>query len=296
MATRKGRLIHDLAMDKNNYGNLSEKKYAELLNEIEDSDDDLQEEQAKAEEQIATNEEQENDALEAKYGDKLAWIGSGPNNCRGVRLFGPPGWQRACEASIESRRRKSQKLREDRMQIQREALRQNVIPLGEAIGNDRLKLLIAILTKEHTRMIDKYADFINRRLTALLTPLIPNRLRLCRTLFPDSVVRSPGFLYRTAEESGSGLVFWATPDVPYYFAQGTEQEVLMEHKAPSLTKVDQAVRLYHDHLAARTEKEIKYASLIYQKGVATYFDLLKVNPFWFDVLYKELTKNEKRSE
>lgn len=38
----------------------------------------------------------------------------------------------------------------------------------------------------------------------------------------------------------------------------------------------------------RADKELKYASLIYQKGVYSYFDLLRLNPFWYEVLYNDL--------
>lgn len=282
--------------DIKQYGDLTEKELFEFLDEIKSDDEDIQEAQSEAIEKITleeehvelSEEEQENREIEARYGDKMPWTGLGPNNCNGVKLFGPEGQRRAAMASIEAKRKKSQRLKEDRIRIQREAFRQEYIRLSDPIGNERIKLLVSSLVKEHTKMVDKYSTYINKRLTTLLSPFIPRRLRICKSLYPDSIRPCPGFLYKASEEYGAGLTFWAMPNIPYYFAQNTEQKVLMEHKSPFLVNVDQSIKFYHEHLKKRAGKELKYASLIYQKGVYSYFDLLRLNPFWYEVLYNDL--------
>ena len=282
--------------DIKQYGDLTEKELFEFLDEIKSDDEDIQEAQSEAIEKITleeehvelSEEEQENREIEARYGDKMPWIGLGPNNCQGVKLFGPEGQRRAAIAGIEAKRKKSQRLKEDRIHIQREAFRQEYIRLSDPIGNERIKLLVSSLVKEHTRMVDKYSTYINKRLTTLLNPFIPRRLRICKGLYPDSIRACPGFLYKASEEYGAGLTFWAMPNIPYYFVQNTEQKVLMEHKSPFLVNVDQSIKFYHEHLKKRADKELKYASLIYQKGVRSYFDLLRLNPFWYEVLYNDL--------
>lgn len=282
--------------DIKQYGDLTEKELFEFLDEIKSDDEDIQEAQSEAIEKITleeehvelSEEEQENREIEARYGDKMPWTGVGWNNCNGVRLFGSEGQRRAAMANIEARKKKSQRLKEDRIRIQREAFRQEYIRLSDPIGNERIKLLVSSLVKEHTRMVDKYSAYINKRLATLINPFIPRRLRICKSLYPDSIRISPGFLYKASEEYGSGLTFWAMPDIPYYFAQNTEQKVLMEHKSLFLVNVDQSIKFYHEHLRKRADKELKYASLIYQKGVYSYFDLLRLNPFWYEVLYNDL--------
>lgn len=282
--------------DIKQYGDLTEKELFEFLDEIKSDDEDIQEAQSEAIEKITleeehvelSEEEQENREIEARYGDKMPWTGVGWNNCNGVKLFGPEGQRRAAMANIEARKKKSQRLKEDRIRIQREAFRQEYIRLSDPIGNERIKLLVSSLVKEHTRMVDKYSAYINKRLATLINPFIPRRLRICKSLYPDSIRISPGFLYKASKEYGSGLTFWAMPDIPYYFAQNTEQKVLMEHKSLFLINVDQSIKFYHEHLRKRTDKELKYASLIYQKGVYSYFDLLRLNPFWYEVLYNDL--------
>lgn len=282
--------------DIKQYGDLTEKELFEFLDEIKSDDEDIQEAQSEAIEKITleeehvelSEEEQENREIEARYGDKMPWTGVGWNNCNGVRLFGPEGQRRAAMANIEARKKKSQRLKEDRIRIQREAFRQEYIRLSDPIGNEKIKLLVSSLVKEHTRMVDKYSAYINKRLATLINPFIPRRLRICKSLYPNSIRISPGFLYKASEEYGSGLTFWAMPDIPYYFAQNTEQKVLTEHKSLFLVNVDQSIKFYHEHLRKRADKELKYASLIYQKGVYSYFDLLRLNPFWYEVLYNDL--------
>lgn len=278
--------------DIKQYGDLTEKELFEFLDEIKSDDEDIQEAQSEAIEKITleeehvelSEEEQKNREIEARYGDKMPWTGIGLNNCQGVKLFGPEGQRRAAIA----KRKKSQRLKEDRIRIQHEAFRQEYIRLNDPIGNEKIKLLVSSLVKEHTRMIDKYSTYINKRLTTLLSPFIPRRLRICKNLYPDSIRPCPGFLYKASEEYGAGLTFWAMPNIPYYFTQNTEQKVLMEHKSPFLVNVDQSIKFYHEHLKKRADKELKYASLIYQKGVYSYFDLLRLNPFWYEVLYSDL--------
>lgn len=250
--------------DIKQYGDLTEKELFEFLDEIKSDDEDIQEAQSEAIEKITleeehvelSEEEQENREIEARYGDKMPWTGVGWNNCNGVKLFGPEGQRRAAMANIEARKKKSQRLKEDRIRIQREAFRQEYIRLSDPIGNERIKLLVSSLVKEHTRMVDKYSAYINKRLATLINPFIPRRLRICKSLYPDSIRISPGFLYKASEEYGSGLTFWAMPDIPYYFAQNTEQKVLMEHKSLFLVNVDQSIKFYHEHLKKEQTKSL----------------------------------------
>lgn len=275
----------------NTYGDLTEKELYEFLNEIKEGDEDIEEAQNEADEKIALEEEQailretpENAEIEAYYGND-AW--------RKLKkdvtfLHGSEGQRRASLALAKVNRQKSQRLKEDRIRIQRQAFNQDNIRLSDPIGNDNIKILVSLLVKEHTRMVDKYAALINRRLALLLSPLIPRRLRICKALYPDSVKISPGFLYIASQEFGKGLTFWAMPNIPYYFEQNTEKKIIQKHKPEFLTALDKFVSLYHEHKTKRTKKELKYASLIVQKGIYTYFDLLKLNPFWFEILYNHL--------
>lgn len=283
--------------DIEKYGDLDDKELSEFLAEIKSDDEDIEEAETSADEKIGDEEAQsmlselpENAEIEAYYGDD-AW--RKPRIYTGYRdrltvLYGPYGKQRAAEGHREAIRKKAQQLKENRIRIQREAFNQNYIRLSDKIEKHHIKMLISILTQEHTRMIDKYSNYINKRLATLLNPFIPRRIRICRMLYPNSIRACPGFMYKASKEYGGGLTFWATPSIPYYFKQNTEQKVLLENKSDFLFSIDKAISFYHEHLKKRQEKELRYASLIIQKGVYSYFDLLKLNPFWFEILYNKL--------
>ena len=281
------------------YGDLSDKELLEFFADIMSGDEEIEEAEASADEKICDEEAQsmlselpENAEIEAYYGDK-AWVkpySKTKSLDHGVILRSPEVKQKAAEGIKEANIKKSQRLKEDRIRIQREAFNQNYIQLSSQIDKPNVQLLISLLTKEHNDMVNRYSNFINRRLAALLGPFIPRRLRSCKVLYPKSVRICPGFMYKASEEYGGGLTFWATPSIPYYFEQGTEQELLLKNKPEFLYSVDKAVLFYHEHLKKRQEKELRYASTIIQNGVRSYFDLLKLNPFWFEILYNELKK------
>lgn len=282
--------------DIKQYGDLTEKELFEFLDEIKSDDEDIEEAQEEASEKIALEEEHtqlselpENAEIEEYYGND-AWRKLTKDT---TFLHGDEGQRKASLALAKANRQKAQRLKQDRIRIQRQAFNQEYIRLSDPIGNENIKLLVSLLVEEHTRMVDKYSALINKRLAMLLNPFIPRRLRLCKMLYPDSIRICPGFLYRASKEYGNNLTFWAMPNIPYYFAQNTEQKILMERKPEFLVSIDKFITFYHEHKDKRTKKELKYASLIIQKGVYTYFDLLRLNPFWFEILYNSIIEKLK---
>lgn len=191
----------------------------------------------------------------------------------------------------QKRKERAKERRLKKIEIQRFAFTQTLIDLSEPIPNEHFKLLIVALTKEHTRMMAKCSQYINTRMTKLLAPLIPRRIRLTYKLYPMTMREHPGFLYIASKEYGAEIPFWVTPNIPYYFEQGTEKQVLRENKAIwLLDKVDSVIYQFDCHRRKKIEKEVKYATKLSQLKDHTYFGLLKYNPFWFETLYNELVK------
>lgn len=277
-------------IEEKKYGDLTDSEYLEFLNEIKSDDEEIEEAQIEAIENIKLEEEctelsesEENLRIEAYYGND-AWYKFGKY------FFSKPNMIKARKNAQKTREAKRKKLKEDRIAIQRMAFNQNYIRLSDPIGDDNFRLLITLLTAEHTRMIEKYADYINRRLTTLINPLIPRRIRICKMIYPESMKECPGFLYIASKEYGEEQTFWATPDIPYYFKQNTEQAELkksIEH-VNYLINIDKAVASYNAHFKIRAEKELKYASIMIRKNIHSYFQLLRLNPFWFELLFNDL--------
>lgn len=278
--------------DVKNYGDLSEQDLASFLAEIEDDDDSLQAIQCEASKNIeledtkfSSSDEELSDAeIEAQYYTKFNLVSLDPKSQEYK--------DRMRELSKKAITQRLTGLKSERIKIQQEALNQDNIDLSEPIGEPNIKLLIELLVKEHTRLIDQYSYYINKRLTALLSPLIPKRLKLLKREYPNAMKVSPGFLYKASKEYGGGKTFWASPNIPYYFKQNTEQDILKRYKPELLVRIDIMVKSYNEHYCKRAEKELKYASRIYKNKVQTYFDLLKLNPFWYNILYHHLYDKE----
>ena len=296
------------------YGDLTDDELTDLLNEIEDDNEELEESRMEAEK--ATSDTEEKNAIadpqmdageekidvssldedeianlnaEAEFGSTFAWHGAGPGYSCGIKLHGDEYRKQTSKRIHDASREKRRLLAADKVRIQREAFNQSDINLSDEIGDDNIRLLISALVKENTVMMEKYEAFINRRLQKLLLPLVPLQLRKCSKAYPNSVRMSPGFLYRASKEYGDGRTFWASPEIPYYFKQGEEQKIALEQVEPFFfVSIDEAVKAYNRNAEKRTEREVKYASMIYKKKVKTYFDLLKYNPFWYETLYNIL--------
>lgn len=278
------------------YGDLSESEYFEFLSEIQDEDEEIQEAQIDNIKDIETNEDyvelampkkakavteesDDNAQLEAYYGDN-AW------RKFGQYFFGKPSIEDGYKKAAKTRQAKRKKLKEDKQTIQRMAFDQTYISLSDNIEDDVISLLISLLTESHTYMVNKYETYINKRLAMLLRPLIPRTLRTCKALYPEAMKDYPGFLYNASLEYGNGKTFWALPDIPYYFKQNTEQTEIQKAQCAEklLINIDKAVASYNMHYEARQNKELKFASILLRNRVKTYYDLLKLNPFWFNIL------------
>ena len=284
---------------------MSDSELVEFLRVIEADDDDMQEAEDIADNGIVDEEE----CLPDEMLDDNAWVTTrrwervGDNKYKFIGVdyrlkSSVDEYREKKRAEILERRREifsentrayHQRRKHDKIQINRAAFDQTDLTLNDVVTQDQLKMLIADLTSEHTRMIEKLFTYINKRVNDLLRPLIPRAIRVCAERYPHSVVFSPGFMYQASKEYGENKLFWVTLTCPYYFLQGTEQDALLHAKPDLLYSVDKAIVQYYYHKGVLAEKEVKYATSLVNKKIKTYFDLLKYNPFWFAKLYKLLT-------
>lgn len=185
------------------------------------------------------------------------------------------------------------------IQINRLAFDQKVIKLSEEMTRYDKKILVEELTKNIRQLIKRYEKYINTRISKLLSPAIPAGVKAAKLRWPWIFIANPGFLYKTHPNMGEELTFWATPNVPYYFKQGTEQSILEERDAQLspyfLECIDRAIHRYYEAKRRLANREILYASRIINNNLKTYSDLLKYNAFWWKKLYDRL-KEEKPYE
>lgn len=243
---------------------LSEKDYLDLLAEIESDEDAAQEDLEATEKEVALAEaqmeisEEPDDVFEAKK----------------AKMEGP--WA---------------KVREEKRRIKHAALNQDLLPLHRLITDEEMQKLVELITGPSTQFVERQAAYINRRFAYMLRPYIPAILRNCYKRFPQCVKEHPGFLYKTFSQD-EVLSFWATPKIPAFFELGDETPLLMEQKADMLQVTDIAIYKYHTGVMNRNKQETRIAYKLTASRARTFFDLVRINPFWFNLIFKHLTQHE----
>lgn len=290
------------------YGDLEGDELYKFLEKLESDDDDISEEEEKAEMSI----EYEEATVPDEMLEDGAWVAIKRWDHTEDGRYYISGFDIKLKSEVEedtARRRKEARekaaaefekrmdehkarRKQRKIEINRAAFSQEKIKLSDTMPKEHLTLLITALTSEHRRMADKFKTYINKRLEALLLPLMPRILRTCADRYPHSVLKCQGFMYVASKAYGDGKTFWATPSIPYYFRQNTEQETLSKHKHHFLYKLDRAVLQYNYHIESIATKEIKYASSLVRNSIKTYFDLMKYNPFWFEKLYNYINEDK----
>lgn len=185
------------------------------------------------------------------------------------------------------------KRKQRRIEIQRAALNQDLIDLSQPISTEHMKRLVYLLSKKHIDLINKYHTYITKRIEVLLSALTPITLRRAFKKYPQAFIVHPGFMYKASKKYGNGIMFWVTPHIPYYIAQGKEVEALKKEKARFLRGVDCAILRLETQKRLLADREVSIAMAMIRMPRKTYFNLLKYNPFWFDLLINDLkTKGE----
>lgn len=193
----------------------------------------------------------------------------------------------------EYRQRLKQKYYADyrvkKRELMEKAFRQTDIDLNAVIPDIELNILISLITSKLREQRDRNKAIINRYIERALRRLIPSPLRIAYYKYKGCVKACPGFMYYTTEEKGESLKFWATPDMPYYFKQGTEMQTLIEDAYDFLEVIDKRVHIFYEKEARLAVVEVKMASEVLSSlPNGTYLDLVKHNAIWFNRLYNEI--------
>lgn len=177
-----------------------------------------------------------------------------------------------------------------KIEINRMAFDQKILPLNDKITTADKRLLIELLTKPLRLLMIKYKDYVDNRVTKLLAPAIPQAIKLAAIKWPWVFIQNPGFLYKTHPHFGEVKTFWVSPKIPYFFKQGTEQAILEERDASLspyfLDCLDRAIHRWYTARDNLMRREVYYATRLMNIKGDTFYHLLMLNPFWFEKLYE----------
>lgn len=274
--------------DIKKYGDLSEQELLELLNSLEEDDDNLASAEESAEEENAEAEES-SDTEEITYYSHIPSVNEETE--AGMSVENRQDWWNLTGEEHRKRRLTFQQERQLlKARMRRAAFDQTDLPLDTWIEKDDVKELILRVTAKERECVERFEDWINKRVTRLLMPLLPGTLRKSYRLYPDSMLKCPGFMYTTKpNKDGEQKTFFITPSIPYYFEQGTEKDHIPTDISWGLPKLDQNIFTYYKHKERLARQEIWIASTMWNYNIHTCLDLLKQNVYWFAAYYEMRT-------
>lgn len=156
------------------------------------------------------------------------------------------------------------------------------------------KMLIPELTVSLKRSIKELKLRINRRVTELLEPLVPTKIRLARAMCGSVPFKEhPGFMWENSP-AHNNYKLWVYPNIPYYIRQFTEMDTIRKYcSRDRIERVERLVDMYINAVNTLSTKETKMA--IKLSRIETYAELLNYNIDCFYFAYS-IYRNAKLEE
>lgn len=176
--------------------------------------------------------------------------------------------------------------------ITRFALEQRDLPLSEPITKSELKAFVAEMTKGSTEHMQMHLERITKTVWRALLKHIPRYIKYSWENYRRSCRRAPGFLYSFDGEYGP-VSIWLSPDLPNWLMPGEEQAILdTELDSIKREAMQRRIEVYYRLADKKRKDEIRIALTFARRHIKTYMDLLKENPFWWEVMYSIKTGNK----
>lgn len=283
---------------------LEQKEAAELIADEANYTKALDEELSKMQTQVSSENEAFTNRETAKSSSKLKDLDKEIAELEpavdlepavGLEATASKGKKRSSKNISTIRLESIQNVQARRLIIKRAIIKEGKIGLlSEIIPNHIIKQIIPHKTVSIVESIAKYKDTINRRIANSMAPLFPEKIRVARALCGTRPFKEhPGFLWKTPKEYGE-YSMWVTPDIPYFFDQFTEMQIMRERcDIRKIASIDKAVQTYMQSVAALGKREASLAIKLVR--INTFEELLNfdVEAFQFAYgLYKKQQQEE----
>lgn len=173
-------------------------------------------------------------------------------------------------------------------EIKREAILNGGIDLDGAMTPDHWRSLTDALTKPNKERMRLAESAVNAIFTKYLFDKLPVDIQQFCKKYPNLVVMSEGFMYSTITLTDKQYRLWVNPKVPAYFNEGEEVRILSRREIHIIKKTDCRVEEYYKNMQECTDKYVAVASVMYDKDMVTFYNLLVKYPTWFEALYKTI--------
>ena len=176
--------------------------------------------------------------------------------------------------------------------ITRFALEQRDLPLSEHITKSELKAFVAEMTRGSAEHMQMHLERITKTVWRVLLKHIPRYVKYSWENYRRSCRRAPGFLYSFDSEH-EPMSIWLSPDLPNWFIPGEEQAIIdAELDSIKREAMQRRIEVYYRLADKKRKDEIRIALTFTRRHIKTYMDLLKENPFWWEIMYSIKTGNK----
>ena len=221
-----------------------------------------------------------------------AWTPWTTLNSEGVPEPGIKTKNEIAEYSNKGRKTFNEKRAERKKQareIRQNALSERFIDLNSPLTIEHKKLIIQLETAKYTEAMLKYEQLINKQFQNYIMYNTPKVIKACWDYYPKVIIPMEPFTYQASEDFGKGLTFRVNVEAPGFHSASEIIENMTAKNPQKLIAIDKMIVKFNRLKDAQSKFEIHAANKLI--GMRTIYDLLSVNPFWYDNLIKKLKED-----
>lgn len=189
--------------------------------------------------------------------------------------------------------RKAERKRRSR-EIRQNALSDKFIDLNAPLSINNKKLLIQLETAKYTEKMKFYEQRVNRLFQAYALLYSPKVVKACWDYYPKVIVPMEPFTYQASEDFGQGYQFRVNIEAPGFYSHSELLEKMNERNPAILISIDKIIAKFYRFKDAQSKLEVTMADKLL--SMKSFYDLLHINPFWYETLINKLKENVSPTE
>lgn len=199
-------------------------------------------------------------------------------------------FERKKQSYNEKKAERQKKSRE----IRQKALSDRFIDLNAPLSVNNKKLLIQLEAAKYTEKMEEHEQRINHLFQVYAIQYSPKVVKACWDYYPKVIVPMEPFTYQASEDFGQGLQFRVNIVAPGFYSHSELLEKMNERTPATLISIDKLIVKFYKFKDAQSKLEVTMANKLL--NMKSFYDLLQVNPFWYETLINKLKSNVSPTE
>ncbi len=179
-------------------------------------------------------------------------------------------------------------------EIRQKALSERFIDLNSPLTVEHKKLIIELEAVKYTEAMLKCEQIINAQFKKYVMCCLPRVVKACWDYYPGIIIPMEPFTYQASEDFGKGFTFRVNIEVPGLYSADELIKTMTARVPQRLIGVDKIIVKFNRLKDAQSKFEIHAANKLV--GMRTIYDLLSVNPFWYNDLINKLKEDAATTE